>query len=52
MAKDPRLKRVGVTGFNKPKRTPSHPKKSHIVMASWSEGGGTKYKYPLRRTRG
>ena len=33
MAKDPRLKRAGVTGFNKPKRTPNHPKKSHIVGA-------------------
>ena len=26
--KDPRLKRAGVSGFNKPKRTPSHPTKS------------------------
>ena len=33
MAKDPRLKRAGVTGFDKPKRTPNHPKKSHIVVA-------------------
>ena len=33
MAKDPRLKRAGVEGFNKPKRTPSHKKKSHIVVA-------------------
>ena len=33
MAKDPRLKRVGVSGFNKPKRTPSHPTKSHVVVA-------------------
>ena len=33
MAKDPSLKRAGVTGFNKPKRTPNHPKKSHIVVA-------------------
>ena len=33
MKKDPRLKRAGVTGFNKPKRTPNHPKKSHIVVA-------------------
>ena len=33
MMKDPRLKRVGVSGFNKPKRTPSHPSKSHIVVA-------------------
>ncbi len=30
---DPRLKRAGVSGYNKPKRTPSHPKKSHIVVA-------------------
>ena len=29
--KDPRLKRAGLSGFNKPKRTPSHPTKSHIV---------------------
>ena len=31
--KDPRLSRAGVSGFNKPKRTPNHPKKSHIVVA-------------------
>ena len=31
--KDSRLKRAGVTGFNKPKRTPNHPTKSHIVIA-------------------
>ena len=30
---DPRIKRAGVSGFNKPKRTPSHPTKSHIVVA-------------------
>jgi hypothetical protein len=34
MAKrDPRLDRYGLSGFNKPKRTPSHPKKSHVVLA-------------------
>ena len=33
MRKDPRLARAGVSGFNKPKRTPTHPKKSHIVVA-------------------
>lgn len=33
MAKDPRLDRAGVSGFNKPKRTPSHPTKSHVVVA-------------------
>jgi len=31
--KDPRLARAGVSGYNKPKRTPSHPKKSHVVVA-------------------
>lgn len=31
--KDPRLARAGVSGYNKPKRTPGHPKKSHIVVA-------------------
>mgnify|MGYP003624607296 CR=1 FL=1 len=31
--KDPRLERAGVSGYNKPKRTPSHPKKSHVVVA-------------------
>lgn len=30
---DPRLKRAGVSGYNKPKRTPDHPTKSHIVVA-------------------
>ena len=33
MAKDPRLTRAGVSGYNKPKRTPSHPTKSHVVVA-------------------
>jgi len=31
--KDSRLARAGVEGFNKPKRTPSHPTKSHVVVA-------------------
>lgn len=31
--KDPRLARAGVSGFNKPKATPSHPTKSHVVVA-------------------
>ena len=31
--KDPRLERAGVSGFNKPKRTPNHPTKSHVVVA-------------------
>lgn len=35
-----KLKAAGVSGYNKPKRTPGHPKKSHIVVAK--EGGRTK----------
>lgn len=31
--KDSRLERAGVEGYNKPKRTPSHPTKSHVVVA-------------------
>ena len=39
-ARDPRLARAGVYGYNKPKRTPGHPKKSHIVVAK--SGGQVK----------
>jgi hypothetical protein len=31
--KDSKLKSAGVSGYNKPKRTPGHPTKSHIVVA-------------------
>ena len=31
--RDPRLKRAGVSGYNKSKRTPKHRKKSHVVVA-------------------
>lgn len=31
--KDSRLSRAGVSGYNKPKRTPNHPTKSHVVVA-------------------
>ena len=27
------IERLGVSGVNKPKRTPSHPTKSHVVLA-------------------
>ena len=30
---DNKLKNAGVSGYNKPKRTPNHPKKSHVVVA-------------------
>ena len=36
-----KMKEEGLSGVNKPKRTPNHPTKSHCVMAS--EGG--KYKF-------
>ena len=38
--KDPRLARAGVTGYNKPRRTPGHPTKSHVVVAK--SGGQVK----------
>ena len=31
--KDPRIAKLGVSGYNKPKRTPNHPTKSHVVLA-------------------
>ena len=31
--KDPRLTKNGLSGYNKPKATPNHPKKSHVVLA-------------------
>ena len=31
--RDPRLARAGVSGYNKPKRTPKHKTKSHVVVA-------------------
>lgn len=33
MKKDSRLERAGVAGYNKPKKTPNHPTKSHVVVA-------------------
>ena len=38
MPKDPILKRIGVSDYNKPKRTPKHKTKSHVVVAK--EGNG------------
>ncbi len=35
--KDSRLKNAGVSGYNTPKRTPSHPTKSHVVVAKEGE---------------
>ena len=38
--KDPRIDKLGVQGYNKPKKTPKHPTKSHVVLAK--EGGEVK----------
>ena len=38
--KDSRLTKAGVSGYNKPKATPSHPTKSHVVVAK--EGDNVK----------
>ena len=38
--KDPKLAKAGASGYNKPKRTPNHPTKSHVVVAK--EGDKTK----------
>lgn len=35
--KDPKLIRAGVSGYNKPKATPDHPTKSHVVVAKVGE---------------
>jgi hypothetical protein len=34
------LRKLNLSGYNKPKRTPNHPKKSHVVVAK--EGDKTK----------
>ena len=36
--KDPKLKKAGVTSYNKAKRTPNHPTKSHVVVARKADG--------------
>jgi hypothetical protein len=40
MDKKPLMQKLGLEGVNNPKRTPSHPKKSHVVLAK--EGDRTK----------
>ena len=32
-SRDPRLSKYNLEGYNKPKRTPKHPEKSHVVLA-------------------
>lgn len=33
-AQKSKMKEIGLAGVNKPKKTPDHPTKSHVVMAS------------------
>jgi len=33
MDKKPIMKKLGLSGYNQPKRTPSQPTKSHVVLA-------------------
>tara|TARA_R110002072_G_scaffold144865_1_gene290945 strand:- start:6855 stop:7136 length:282 start_codon:yes stop_codon:yes gene_type:complete len=33
MAKDPRLAKYGLKGYNQPRKTPGHSEKSHVVLA-------------------
>ena len=40
--KHPSLKRAGVSGFDRPKRTPNHPTKSHIVVTKDPRTGNAK----------
>jgi len=35
---DARLANAGVSGYNKPKRTPKHKTKSHVVVAKCEDG--------------
>ena len=49
MAKVPKrvqtqMEKEGLSQVNTPKATPKHPKKSHVVMASYQEGGEQKYR--------
>ena len=41
--KDPKLTRYGVSGYNKPKRTPNHPTKPHVVVAKVGSNGSRKF---------
>ena len=51
--RDPRLKRFGLKGYNKPKRTPGHKSKSHVVLAkSGSRVKLIRFGQPGARTAG
>ena len=50
--KDPRLARAGVSGYNKPKRTPNHPTKSHVVVAKCEDGTVKTIRFGQQGVRG
>ncbi len=50
--KDPRLAKLGVQGYNMPKRTPGHPTKSHVVVAKVGDKARTADKDIYKKARG
>ena len=50
--KDPKLARAGVTSYNKAKRTPSHPTKSHVVVARKADGSTKLIRFGQQGVRG
>ena len=50
--KDPRLARLGLKGFNKPKRTTNHPTKSHVVLAKCEDGSERTIRFGQQGVRG
>ena len=50
--KDPKLTRAGVSGYNKPKRTPNHPKKSDVVVARNKTGTTKLIRFGQQGVRG
>lgn len=50
--KDPKLARAGVSGYNVAKRTPNHPKKSHVVVARKSSGETKLIRFGQQGVRG
>ena len=49
---DSRLKTIGVSGYNKPKRTPNHATKSHVVVAKCEDGSIKTIRFGLQGVSG
>ena len=50
--KDPKLVKAGVTEYNKPKRTPNHKTKSHVVVAKKANGETKTIRFGQQGVRG